>query len=129
MTLLDNFTNTTDHAVLEAKTASISQRLQEKLALDRHLHTLEQAIVLRYIVATKLMQGDFPLAKQREIVRQLAKLDASLCALGELLDEVRAEAKAKENASRERTPVTLDESLALLQEADDGIAADDEPDA
>lgn len=116
MTLLDKFTNT-DNAAIAAKAASISQRIQEKLALDKHLRTIEQAIVLRYIAETKLMQGAFPLPHRARVAQQLAKLDASLRALGEILDEVRDEAKAN-RAHEGREPMTLEESLELLQEAE-----------
>jgi hypothetical protein len=110
LTMLDNFTNTNDHAVLAAKTASISQRLQEKLALEKHLDTLERAVVMRYIFATKLAQGEYQLASP------LAKLDEALkeaaVALDAALDDIKARRAHPE-------PMTIEEGLALLQEADE----------
>lgn len=107
---------------LELKAARISRRIDERLALEQDLHAVEQAIVLRYIVSTKLLQGDFPLAKQAQVAQQLAKLDAALAELGAVLDAVREESKATP------APMTLEQSIELAHAAHAADAVDDEPD-
>src|SRR5690349_15039989 len=109
---LINFPTPDSDAALEAKAAVISQRIAEKLALEHDFHVVEQAIMLRYIAATKLLQGAHPLPKQAQIARQLAKMDTALRELGEALAEIHDEAKASRE-HEQAAPATFAESLAL----------------
>jgi hypothetical protein len=109
---LIDFPTPNNDAELEAKAAAISQRIAEKLAIEKDMHTVQQAMMLHYIAETKLMRGDIPLTQRARIARQLAKLDAALWQLGEALESVREEAKA---ADARTAPRTYEESLALFE--------------
>src|SRR5690242_7941795 len=108
--------NATSDAELAAKAAVISQRIAQKLAIEKDMHDEEKAMMMDYIAATKLMQGAVPLVQRARIARQRAKQVASLRELGDVLQSVRVDAKAADGRT---APVTFEESLALLQAGND----------